>query len=67
MTPKKQDCFFFFNCMVYFVISFAQGKVGLVREVFDSFLNVYPYCYGYWKKYADFEKKKSTNEMAAHV
>ena len=30
------------------------------RKVFKKFLNRYPYCYGYWKKYADLEKKKGT-------
>jgi len=30
------------------------------REAYDAFLVRYPYCYGYWKKYADFEKKKSS-------
>ena len=27
------------------------------REAYDAFLNRYPYCYGYWKKYADYEKR----------
>lgn len=31
------------------------------RDAYNAFLLRYPYCYGYWKKYADFEKKK-TNE-----
>ena len=27
------------------------------REAYDAFLNRYPYCYGYWKKFADYEKR----------
>ncbi len=26
-----------------------------MREVFDQFLAKFPLCFGYWKKYADFE------------
>ena len=33
-----------------------QGEIGVVREVFNTFFKYYPYCYGYWKKMADFEK-----------
>ena len=38
-----------------------------VREVFDAFLGLYPYCYGYWKKYADLERKHSGNDTARQV
>jgi len=27
------------------------------RAAFDAFFERYPYCYGYWKKYADLEKR----------
>ena len=36
----------------------ASGVLEHGREAYDQFLFRYPYCYGYWKKYADFEKKK---------
>merc|ERR1711981_1436536 len=36
----------------------ASGILEHGREAYDQFLFRYPYCYGYWKKYADFEKKK---------
>lgn len=26
-----------------------------MRNVFDQFLAKFPLCFGYWKKYADFE------------
>jgi len=37
------------------------------REAFNDFLNRYPYCYGYWKKFADFEKRNSTKEKTLEV
>ena len=45
----------------------CQSKLGPAREVFDAFLKVYPYCYGYWKKFADLEKKLSSSETAREV
>lgn len=36
----------------------ASGILEQGREAYDQFLFRYPYCYGYWKKFADFEKKK---------
>lgn len=41
--------------------------VELGREAYDAFLFRYPYCYGYWKKYADLEKKKGTKENCMMV
>lgn len=32
------------------------------REAYNSFLGHYPYCYGYWRKYADYEKKKTGDD-----
>ncbi|OQR78121.1 pre-mRNA-processing factor 39-like [Tropilaelaps mercedesae] len=31
--------------------------INSVREAFSAFFARYPYCYGYWKKLADLEKK----------
>ena len=44
------------------LLQHADGKneQDLGREVFNSFLKRYPYCYGYWKKFADFEKRNGT-------
>ncbi len=36
----------------------TNGEPWQAREAYDAFLNRYPYCYGYWKKYADYEKRK---------
>jgi len=37
------------------------------REAYDKFLARYPYCYGYWKKYADYEKRKGSAEDCEQV
>ena len=34
-----------------------QNKIRPARAAFDAFFKRYPYCYGYWKKYADMERK----------
>lgn len=38
---------------------FIANSIGIdsVREAFTAFFARYPYCYGYWKKLADLEKK----------
>ncbi len=41
----------------------TNGDLESGREAFDAFLFRYPYCYGYWKKYADFEKRKGDKCM----
>lgn len=35
-----------------------QSDAEAAREAYDTFLSHYPYCYGYWRKYADYEKRK---------
>ncbi|KAM9704538.1 pre-mRNA-processing factor 39 [Menidia menidia] len=37
------------------------------RKSFDVFFLRYPYCYGYWKKYADLEKKNGNIQVAEEV
>ncbi|KAK6052998.1 hypothetical protein COOONC_09496 [Cooperia oncophora] len=34
-----------------------SNDVKLAREMYDRFLAKYPYCYGFWKKYADMERR----------
>eukprot|EP00095_Tigriopus_kingsejongensis_P007494 snap_masked-scaffold580_size130538-processed-gene-0.16 protein:Tk07494 transcript:snap_masked-scaffold580_size130538-processed-gene-0.16-mRNA-1 annotation:"pre-mrna-processing factor 39" len=36
----------------------ANAQLEEAREAYDGFLLKYPYCYGYWKKYADYEKRQ---------
>jgi len=35
----------------------SKNDLEAGREAFAKFLQRYPYCYGYWKKYSDFEKR----------
>ncbi|XP_061402957.1 pre-mRNA-processing factor 39 [Musca vetustissima] len=35
-----------------------ESDAEAAREAYDAFLSHYPYCYGYWRKYADYEKRK---------
>ncbi|XP_057337807.1 pre-mRNA-processing factor 39 isoform X2 [Microplitis mediator] len=35
-----------------------ENDAEAAREAYSKFLERYPYCYGYWRKYADYEKKK---------
>ena len=41
--------------------------VKLAREVYEPFLSKFPYCYGYWRKYADFELRHHSFDRAAEV
>uniref|UniRef100_A0A8D2E2Z2 Pre-mRNA-processing factor 39 n=1 Tax=Sciurus vulgaris TaxID=55149 RepID=A0A8D2E2Z2_SCIVU len=34
-----------------------ENHLMAARKAFDKFFIHYPYCYGYWKKYADLEKR----------
>jgi pre-mRNA-processing factor 39 len=29
-----------------------------MRTVYNAFLPLFPYCYAYWKRYSDLERKK---------
>lgn len=44
-----------------------QNILEAVRKSFDVFLLRYPYCYGYWKKYADIEKRHGYIHVAEEV
>lgn len=45
----------------------SSGEIDEGREAYDAFLLRYPYCYGYWKKYADLEKRKGSPEKCMEV
>ena len=45
----------------------TTGDIEDGREAYDAFLFRYPYCYGYWKKYADLEKRKGAAEKCMAV
>uniref|UniRef100_A0A914W2K5 Suppressor of forked domain-containing protein n=1 Tax=Plectus sambesii TaxID=2011161 RepID=A0A914W2K5_9BILA len=37
------------------------------REAYDEFLKKYPYCYGYWRKYAELERRHKHYERCIDV
>jgi pre-mRNA-processing factor 39 len=45
----------------------SENDVEAAREAYDSFLKRYCYCYGYWRKYSDYEKKKGSLEKCDEV
>ena len=45
----------------------TTGDIEDGREAYEAFLFKYPYCYGYWKKYADLEKRKGSAERQMEV
>lgn len=51
--------------LTFFV--FLQNVLLAARKAFDVFFLRYPYCYGYWKKYADIEKKHGNIQAAEEV
>ena len=56
-------------CGWFDLLKFVQSKNDLEagREAFSTFLKRYPYCYGYWKKFSDFEKRNGTPENVMDV
>ncbi|XP_033847051.1 pre-mRNA-processing factor 39 isoform X2 [Periophthalmus magnuspinnatus] len=57
-----------FNAWVYLLQYVEQeNSLDAVRKAFDHFFLRYPYCYGYWKKYADLEKKHENIQVAEEV
>jgi tetratricopeptide (TPR) repeat protein len=39
----------------------------IASEAFDSFLKRYPFCFGYWRKYAELERRNHHYEKALNV
>eukprot|EP01126_Amoeba_proteus_P038736 TRINITY_DN4051_c0_g1_i25.p1 TRINITY_DN4051_c0_g1~~TRINITY_DN4051_c0_g1_i25.p1 ORF type:complete len:648 (-),score=93.68 TRINITY_DN4051_c0_g1_i25:774-2717(-) len=44
-----------------------EKSIEEIRKAYDRFLSEYPLCYVYWKKFADHEISKGTEEMARMV
>ena len=44
-----------------------QNDVDSARLIFNDFLDRYPYCYGYWKKFAEMEKRNGNMAEAVEV
>ncbi|BES91311.1 HAT [Nesidiocoris tenuis] len=44
-----------------------ESDVEAAREAYDAFLRIYPYCYGYWRKYAEYERSKGDKSKCEEV
>ncbi|NWX54953.1 PRP39 factor, partial [Promerops cafer] len=44
-----------------------ENHLPAARKAFDRFFSHYPYCYGYWKKYADLEKRHDNVKQSDEV
>lgn len=44
-----------------------ENNLPAAEAVFRCFLRYYPYCYGYWKKFADLEKRNGKLDRAQQV
>lgn len=44
-----------------------ENHLLAARKAFDKFFIHYPYCYGYWKKYADLEKRHDNIKQSDEV
>lgn len=51
----------------YLIFIYQQNDIEAAREAYDAFLAHYPYCYGYWRKYADYEKRKGNKKKCEDV
>ena len=56
-TPRCLNILFYFH----------QNHLMAARKAFDKFFIHYPYCYGYWKKYADLEKRHDNIKQSDEV
>lgn len=52
---------------IWFLLFLSQNDAEAAREAYTKFLERYPYCYGYWRKFADYEKKKGNPENVQTV
>uniref|UniRef100_A0A3Q3W5F2 Uncharacterized protein n=1 Tax=Mola mola TaxID=94237 RepID=A0A3Q3W5F2_MOLML len=44
-----------------------EGHIPASRRALETFLARYPLCYGYWKKFADLERRAGNNNKAEEV
>lgn len=45
----------------------TNADIGSAETAFDGFLKRFPFCYGYWRKYAELEKRNRRYEKALNV
>jgi len=48
-------------------LSYVQSHITASRRALEAFLTRYPLCYGYWKKFADLERRAGYNDKAQEV
>ncbi|XP_043222809.1 uncharacterized protein LOC122382017 [Amphibalanus amphitrite] len=44
-----------------------QTNLDAIRAVYNAFLPLYPYCYAYWKKYAELEQRSGYADRARQI
>ena len=49
-----------FNTWALLLNASASEKYEAIVQAFDAFLSYYPFCYGYWKKYADHTQRNAS-------
>ncbi|OQV12084.1 Pre-mRNA-processing factor 39 [Hypsibius exemplaris] len=51
------------------LLSFVEQQelISFIREAYDAFFSRYPFCWGYWKKYSELEKRFGTPEQSETV
>jgi pre-mRNA-processing factor 39 len=52
------------SCLCVCFVSALQDDLQQLRKAYDAFLERYPLCYGYWKKYAEAEKRHAADSAA---
>lgn len=45
----------------------TEDNLEAARSAYNCFLRYYPYCFGYWKKFSDLEKKQGDLDKAREV
>lgn len=50
-----------------FCLPSVQSHITASRRALEAFLARYPLCYGYWKKFADLERRAGYNNKAEEV
>lgn len=59
----------YYGCfnVLYVFFCFLQGSIVKIEKVYDVFFGEFLLCYGYWKKYVDYEMKLGFFEKIVDV
>ncbi|XP_065661700.1 pre-mRNA-processing factor 39 isoform X2 [Hydra vulgaris] len=63
----KEDYFIFSNWTTLLQTLEVEDNIDAARDAYNCFLRYYPYCYGYWKKFSDVEKKSGNYAQATEI